>query len=403
MDERALRHSCDKADYPFAVRRAFDFAAHLEHGRLDIVMPDGRSFRFEGAQPGPHATMVVRDLAFARALSRGDVGMADSYLRGEWESPDLTRFLELFCVNQPLVAKLLDGRPFLRVLQMLRHWLRPNTRRGARQNIHAHYDLGNAFYAQWLDSSMTYSSALGLAADGKLEAAQSRKYAALADAIDLAPGQRVLEIGCGWGSFAHYAATERQCRVTALTISREQFDFVQARIAREGLQDRVEAKLLDYRDERGLYDRIVSIEMFEAVGESYWAAYFRQLRDRLAEGGRAGLQVITIDEAIYPRYRHELDFIRRYIFPGGMLPTGNILQALGQAEGLRLARDFAFGQDYALTLAAWRDRFRAAWPAITGLGFDERFRRLWEYYLSYCEAGFRAGTINVRQIVFAKT
>jgi cyclopropane-fatty-acyl-phospholipid synthase len=388
--------------YPYTVRKAIEFAAHLERGRLDVTMPDGEVFQFAGPLPGPHATMLIRDFAFARSMAGGDIGIAESYLRGEWESPDLTRFLELFCVNQPMITRLLEGRPVVRLLQMLRHWTRPNTKRGSQHNIHAHYDLGNAFYSHWLDSTMTYSSALDLASDGQLEAGQSRKYAALADALALAPGQHVLEIGCGWGGFARYAATERHCKVTALTISREQYDFVQARIAHEGLGDRIEARYQDYRDERGLYDRIVSIEMFEAVGESWWPTYFRQLRERLTDGGRAGLQVITIDEQLFPRYRRELDFIRRYIFPGGMLPTGNILEKLGSAEGLRLSADRAFGADYALTLAAWRSRFRASWPAITTLGFDERFRRLWEYYLSYCEAGFRAGTIDVRQVIFAK-
>ena len=390
------------AGYPFAVRQALKFATRLESGVLNVVMPDGRTFRFGGLLPGPTATMMIRDLAFARSLASGDVGIAEAYMRGEWDSPDLTRFLELFCINQPVIAALLEGRPLVRLLQMVRHWLRPNTRAGAQRNIHAHYDLGNAFYAQWLDPGMTYSSGLDLSADGDLAASQTRKYAALADAIELAPGHRVLEIGCGWGGFAAYAAAHRGCRVTALTISREQYEWTKARIAREGLSDRVDVVLRDYRDEEGIYDRIVSIEMFEAVGETWWPTYFRQLRERLAPGGRAGLQIITIDEAIFPRYRREMDFIRRYIFPGGMLPTTPILHRLGHSHGLSLASDRGFGRDYALTLAHWRDRFRLAWPHITTLGFDERFRRLWEYYLSYCEAGFTAGTIDVRHVIFAK-
>ena len=392
----------DARAYPFAVRQAFRFAAKIENGRLDVTMPDGKMFRFQGAGPGPDAAMIVRDLAFARSMAGGDIGIAEAYLRGEWESPDLTRFLELFCVNQPLIARLMEGKPIVRLFQMARHWMNRNTKSGSKRNIHAHYDLGNAFYSEWLDPSMTYSSALDVARDGDLAAAQERKYAALAEAVGIAPGQSVLEIGCGWGGFAEWVARERDCHVTALTISQEQFDFAQARIQRAGLQDRVTIKLQDYRDETGFYDRIVSIEMFEAVGEAFWPTYFRQLRERLSAGGRAGLQIITIDEAIFPRYRRELDFIRRYVFPGGMLPTTRILQKLGATNGLSVAGDHAFGQDYALTLAAWRERFRHAWPTIAPLGFDDRFKRLWEYYLSYCEAGFRSGTIDVRQIVFAR-
>jgi cyclopropane-fatty-acyl-phospholipid synthase len=213
----------------------------------------------------------------------------------------------------------------------------------------------------------------------------------------------VLEIGCGWGGFAEYAAKEIGCRVTGLTISREQFDFAQERIFKAGLSEKVELKLQDYRDEVGSYDRIASIEMFEAVGEEYWQTYFAQLRDRLKSGGRAGLQVITIDETIFPRYRRELDFIRRYVFPGGMLPTGRIMREICEANGLSLAAERIFGRDYGVTLALWRERFRTAWPELTTLGFDERFRRLWEYYLCYCEAGFRAETIDVRQMIFTRS
>jgi cyclopropane-fatty-acyl-phospholipid synthase len=387
--------------YPYAMRQALKFAELIERGRLDAIMPDGRMFSF-GRGDGPHATIIVRDFAFARGLAQGDIGIAEAFLRGEWESPDLTAFLELFCVNQPAISRLLEGKPLVRVVQMMRHWLHRNTRAGAKRNIHAHYDLGNSFYGRWLDPSMTYSSGLDIESDGDLEKSQERKYRALADAIGAQPGDHVLEIGCGWGGFATFLARDMGCRVTALTISKEQFDFAQRRIAAEGLADRVEIKMQDYRDERGTYDRIASIEMFEAVGEAYWSTFFAQLRDRLKSGGRAGVQIITIDEALFPRYRRELDFIRRYIFPGGMLPTRTILEQLGAAHGLRLSGHLAFGRDYALTLAAWREKFEAAWPSIAHDRFDERFRRMWNYYLAYCEAGFRAGTVDVRQMVFAR-
>ena len=389
------------AAYPYAVRQAFALATRIEAGSLDVRMPDGCIFRTTGASPGPQATMIVRDLDFARSLARGDIGVADSFLRGQWESPDLTKFLELFCVNQPMIAKLMEGRPMIRFLQMAHHWLNRNTRSGSRRNIHAHYDLGNRFYASWLDGTMTYSAGI-FEETRDLAAAQTRKYAALAEKTAIGADHHVLEIGCGWGGFAEYAASNIGCRVTGLTISREQYDFARKRIFEAGLNEKVDIRLQDYRDETGLYDRIASIEMFEAVGEEYWPAYFRQLRERLKPGGLAGLQVITIEESLFARYRRELDFIRRYVFPGGMLPTGTIMRDLGSKVGLALSAERVFGPDYALTLVHWRERFRAAWPNLMKLGFDERFRRLWEYYLAYCEAGFRAGTIDVRQMVFTR-
>ncbi len=390
------------AAYPFAVRKVLEFASLVENGRLAIAMPDGRVFSFGGKGPGPQARMDIHDHAFARAFAHGDIGVAESYMRGEWSTPDLTAFLEVFCVNQHAIARMLAGKPFVRVTQMAWHWLHRNTRAGARRNIHAHYDLGNSFYSKWLDPSMTYSSALDLAPGGDLCAAQECKYRALADALEAREGQHILEIGCGWGGFAEHVARERGCRVTALTISREQYDFARERVHRAGLAERVDVRMQDYRDERGVYEGVASIEMFEAVGESYWPTYFAQVRDRLKNGGRAALQIITIDEEIFPRYRRELDFIRRYVFPGGMLPTRTILEKLGAGHELSLVAQRAFGRDYALTLAQWRDRFRAAWPEIVQQGFDERFRRLWEYYLSYCEAGFRSGAIDVRHLIFAR-
>ncbi len=391
------------AQYPFVVRRALDFCLMLERGRLDVHMPDTRALRFQGRLPGPEAVMIVHDLSFASDIaSQGEVGVAEAFLKGHWESPNLTHFLQLFCVNQPVIQKLLDGKPLARLYQRFQHWRNRNTKSGSRRNIHAHYDLGNTFYSAWLDTTMTYSSALFTQDGQDLAAGQREKYAALARDIDLQAGHHVLEIGCGWGGFAEYAARDIGARVTGLTISKEQFDFATERMKKAGLQDRVEIKMLDYRDEKGTFDRIASIEMFEAVGEEYWPAYFSQLRDRLKEGGKAGVQVITIQEELFPSYKREIDFIRRYIFPGGMLPTPTIMRDMGLKHGLEVSAERAFGLDYAVTLAHWRDRFRSAWPQLTPMGFDEHFRRLWEYYLAYCEAGFRAGTIDVRQMTFAK-
>lgn len=391
------------ARFSFAVRQALRFATRIERGRLDIVLPDGPTLVFEGAQGGPEAVLIVRELGFAKRLvAGGDIGVAEGYLRGEWDSPNLTRFLELFCVNHPVIQRMLDGHPLTRWWQRFRHFLNRNTRQGARRNILAHYDIGNRFYEAWLDRTMTYSSAIFAAGDNDLSSAQLRKYRSLAERAAIERSHHVLEIGCGWGGFAEFAAREIGCRVTALTISKEQHDYAVGRVARAGLADKVDIKLQDYRDERGVYDRIASIEMFEAVGEAFWQTYFRQLHDRLKPGGLAGIQVITIKDEFVDTYRHEIDFIRRYIFPGGMLPSPSILNRLGLEHGLALANERIFGLDYARTLAEWRERFLAAWPQLALSGFDETFRRMWSYYLSYCEAGFRAGNIDVRQMIFAK-
>jgi cyclopropane-fatty-acyl-phospholipid synthase len=389
--------------YPIAVRQALRFALRLEKGTLTIRLPGPQTLRIVGSHSGPDAAMTVNDVRFASRLAKGgDIGIAEAYLRGEWDTPDLTRFLELFTVNHPVIQRMLEGRPFVRLFQLFQHWLNRNTKSGARRNIHAHYDLGNHFYSTWLDRTMTYSAAIFEAGDNDLSSAQLRKYRQLAAKTGIRSDHHVLEIGCGWGGFAEFAAREIGCRVTALTISNEQYRFAKARIAESGLADRVEIKLQDYRDEAGVYDRIISIEMFEAVGEQYWPVYFRQLSQRLKTGGLAGLQVITIKDSMWASYKRELDFIRRYVFPGGMLPTPRILTELGAQNDLSLAAERIFGHDYAATLVQWRNRFRAAWPDLISHGFDERFRRLWEYYLAYCEAGFRAGTIDVRHMVFAK-
>jgi cyclopropane-fatty-acyl-phospholipid synthase len=388
---------------PRTARLALGYGSKLQRGVLDVTLPDGRTVRLGGNGPGPSAEMNVRDFAFATRLLRGgDIGIAEAYLRGEWDTPDLTQFLYLFCVNQDWMQTMHIGGPLMRYVEIIRHWFNRNTRRQARRNIYAHYDIGNAFYSAWLDPSMTYSSALFEDHTPDLTSAQTNKYRRLAEAIDLRPGQRLLEIGCGWGGFAEFAA-KQGARVVGLTISKEQREFAQRRIQQAGLAEKVEIRLQDYRDEQGQYDRIASIEMIEAVGEQFWPNYFSQLRDRLLPGGLAGIQAITIQDKLFPAYRREVDFIQRYVFPGGMLPSPEILKSLGDKFGVPVIRERIFGEDYAKTLAIWRSNFRAAWPNLTPSGFDDRFRRLWEYYLSYCEAGFLSGNIDVRQVVFAKS
>ena len=391
-------------DVPKLVRLAIKFASNLRRGTLDVTLPDGRTVRCGGLEPGPAAQMTIYNYGFAWRLARGgDIGIAEAYLRREWDTPNLTQFLYIFCVNHDLIQTMLGGKPVARFVQSLRHWFNRNTRRQARRNIYAHYDIGNSFYSAWLDPSMTYSSALFEDGTNDLTAAQHNKYRRLAEAINLQPGQRVLEIGCGWGGFAEYVAKNYDAKVVGLTISTEQRDFAQKRMQAAGLSDKVEIRFQDYRDERGQYNRIASIEMIEAVGEEFWPQYFSQLRDRLAPGGLAGIQAITIQDKFFNAYRREVDFIQRYVFPGGMLPSPQVLKSLGEKFGVPVIRERIFGEDYAKTLATWRDNFRAAWPNLMPLGFDERFRRLWEYYLAYCEAGFLSGNIDVRQVVFAKS
>jgi cyclopropane-fatty-acyl-phospholipid synthase len=387
---------------PAKARIVLSAAMELARGTLKITMPDGRSVIVGGKAPGPSAQLILKNWRLpARAFSGGTIGVAESYMDGDWESPDVTSFLELFVVNTEAGEKVAGGSNLLlTTVQRLRHWLNENTRTGSKKNISAHYDLGNAFYRHWLDGSMTYSSALFSAGANDLESAQAAKYRALAKDVGIGPSDHVLEIGCGWGGFAEFAAREVGCRVTGLTISREQHDFAIERIAKAGLADKVEVKLQDYRDETGKYDRIASIEMFEAVGEKYWPVFFGKVKDCLKAGGTAGLQIITINEAAYKLYRKRPDFIQRYVFPGGMLPTPAILKSLGAEQGLSYLRERVFAQDYARTLAEWRLRFWESWEKIVPLGFDDRFKKLWEFYLHYCEAGFRAEYIDVRQVIY---
>lgn len=399
-------HEGNLADFakglPARARLALSAALQLPKGSLTVKIPDGRSVLVGGRAPGPEAEIVLHNWNLpGRAFSGGTIGLAESYIDGDWESPDVTTFLELFVVNTEIGERVAGSANWLlNAVQRVRHWLHDNTRTGSKRNISAHYDLGNSFYSKWLDTSMTYSSGLYATGANDLAGAQAEKYRALARDAGISPGDHVLEIGCGWGGFAEFAAREIGCKVTGLTISREQFDFARKRIQDAGLADKVELKLQDYRDETGRYDRIASIEMFEAVGEKHWPTFFAKMKQCLRPGGTAGLQIITINEAAYPLYRKRPDFIQRYVFPGGMLPTPELLKSLGAEHGLDYWRERVFPQDYARTLAEWRTRFWSSWERIVPLGFDERFKKLWEFYLHYCEAGFRAEYIDVRQVVY---
>jgi len=374
----------------------------LARGSLTVTLPNGRTIHHHGSEPGPHGEIaLVRWRALRRLVWRGDLGFAEGYIAGDWTSPDLVRLIALGAVNLAGLDTVMDGSLPVRVLRRIVHALRGNSQRGSRRNIAFHYDLGNDFYRPWLDQSMTYSSAIALTRDQTLEAAQAHKLARIAELADLHPGARVLEIGCGWGALAMHLG-RAGAHVTGLTLSHEQLALARERVAHAGLDAAVELTLRDYREETGSYDRIVSIEMLEAVGEAWWPTYFRQIHDRLVPGGRAVIQVITIAEDRFDHYRQAPDFIQHYVFPGGMLPTRSIMASQAQAAGLELVHQEQFGAGYAATLAEWRRRFVEARDTIAGHGFDDAFCRMWTYYLCYCEAGFATGQIDVGLYVMTR-
>lgn len=373
----------------------------LQCGGITIVTPSRDRIEHRGAEPGPEATLVLhRWRAIRQLVTDGDLGFAESFVDGDWSSPDLAALLEMAAKNIGPIDKTISGFLPMRLINRLRHHFRANTKSGSRENISFHYDLGNAFYQCWLDESMTYSSALYERRDQALEDAQNAKLRRIVELLDLRGGERVLEIGCGWGALAVRLA---QCgaSVTGVTLSSEQLAYARQQSREAGLKEAVSLELTDYRDVGGRYDRVVSIEMLEAVGEAYWPDYFKTLRDRLKADGTAVLQVITIDEARFDTYRKSPDFIQLHVFPGGMLPAKRLIAEQAKAAGLKLVSTESFAPSYAKTLAEWRERFVAAWPKIAAMGFPPSFGRLWEYYLCYCEAGFRTGAIDVSFFVLA--
>ncbi|MCW5624200.1 MAG: class I SAM-dependent methyltransferase [Burkholderiales bacterium] len=384
---------------PTTARVLMAILERIQTGSIELILPDGSTRRFIGREPGPQALLRLGDWGVCSEILRsGDIGFAEAFIDGRWDSPDLTRLLTVAAINHQALNAAIHGRWWGWIAYRLKHLLRTNTRTQARRNIHAHYDLGNAFYQLWLDATMTYSSALFEGQiDRSLDAAQTAKYERILQVLGVTRGARILEIGCGWGGFAEHAIRTRECSVHGLTLSTEQLAFARERHERAGLSGKSRFELLDYRDAVGQYDYVVSIEMFEAVGERYWPAYFRTVHDRLMPGGRALIQTITIDDMLFPRYRIGTDFIQQFIFPGGMLPSPSVFRTLAQEAGLQEERCIAFGPDYAETLRRWRTAFNAHLPELDALGFDDRFVRLWNFYLAYCEAGFTAGTINVMQ------
>ncbi len=386
-------------DLPRYFSVAFDNLSDLKYGTLDLTLADGRVFRLEGREPGPHGVLeVVHDGLFSRIVRDGELGFAEAYMDEWWTTPDLQAVLDVLLLSNDEIREDLPGVALVRMYERVRHWLRSNSKRQARKNISAHYDLGNDFYRTWLDETMTYSSAYFKTGEEDTALAQAQKYENICDIIGARDNHHVLEIGCGWGGFAEHAAKTRGARVTGLTISQAQHDFAKERMFKEGLNDRVEIVMRDYRDETAKYDGIASIEMFEAVGEQYWPTYFNTVRDRLNPGAIAGLQIITVSDHIFDSYKKSVDFIQKYIFPGGMLPSKQALSKQTTMAGLSVTEMLEFGDSYSTTLRRWYKDFNESFDQIELLGFDDRFRRMWNFYLASCAACFRGKTTDVVQV-----
>ena len=397
MNTATLTTTLQQSKVPWYAREVIHLLQKIEYGCLHVALPNGIDFTVGHGTPDAYLKFHHWRV-FRNVLAKGDLGFAEGYIAGDWHTPDLTALLSLLAANRPALDAAIYGRWWGRLYHRLRHLLNANTRSGSRRNIASHYDLGNNFYALWLDPSMTYSSARF---DGdpslSLEAAQKRKYQHMLDLLGLPAGRSLLEIGCGWGGFAEHAARTAQHHVRGITLSHEQLDYARARIRQARLDDFCRFEFQDYRDEQRQYDGIASIEMFEAVGEQYWPVYFATLKRSLRPDGRAVVQTILIDDARFERYRKSTDFIQQYVFPGGMLPSARRFTEEAARAGLTVTGQETFGLDYAETLRRWRVAFHAQIDTVRAQGFDERFLRIWHFYLAYCEAGFRAGSVDVAQ------
>lgn len=376
----------------------------IQRGSLLLELPDGRQLRC-GSSNALTASMRLRNWnVFHAVLRSGDIGLAESYIQEDWTTPHLADLFRLLLANRDALESLVYGSWLGRLAYRLRHLLRRNTKANSRKNIHAHYDLGNSFYQLWLDPSMNYSSAWFEGdLDGDFTQAQQAKVRRALRSVGIEPGQRLLEIGCGWGALAEMAATECAADVVGVTLSTEQLDYAKQRMVGAGVQQQVDLRLQDYRDiSDGAFDAICSIEMIEAVGQAYWPTYFSNVHRLLKTGGRACIQAIVIDDRLFDRYVQGTDFIQQYIFPGGCLPSPSRIRAAAERAGLRVQEEFAFGQDYAETLRRWHQRFVQQRAQVLMQGFDTRFLHTWEFYLAYCEAAFSMKNIDVVQYTLVK-
>ncbi|QRX83939.1 cyclopropane-fatty-acyl-phospholipid synthase family protein [Glaciimonas sp. PAMC28666] len=393
-------------NFPARVQFILQLLQKLDHGVLIMTFPDGQTATY-GKVTDERARPVMMTLknwdVFNAALKSGDIGFAETFIDGHWSTDNLPGLIELFIRNRQVIESVIYGTWWGNFLYRIKHLFNRNSKTGSRKNIHAHYDIGNDFYQLWLDPSMTYSSALFSDEHVEnLQQGQDAKYRRILNQLRLPDNARLLEIGCGWGAFAEIAVREANAHVVGLTLSTEQLHFANQRLQNAGVVNRVELLLQDYRDVAGEFDAIASIEMFEAVGEKYWPSYFACVARNLKTGGRACIQTIVIDDALFERYRRSTDFIQQYIFPGGMLPSPSAFRAQAERHGLRVVDTLSFGLDYARTLVEWRRAFKEQLPRVRAQGFDDRFLRTWDFYLAYCEAGFIAGSINVAQFTLQK-
>jgi cyclopropane-fatty-acyl-phospholipid synthase len=411
------RRFATPAHAPAAARAGLKLLEKLRHGALTVQLPDGSQRRYgehpqQHTLPSPHhpsASLTLHNWqVFAAALKSGDIGFAESFIAGDWSTPNLTELLKLFAANRRELDAVVYGTWGGRLLYRIKHLLHHNSRANSRKNIHAHYDLGNPFYSLWLDETMNYSAAwFNGDLTQPMASAQTAKVRRALTQANVKPGDRVLEIGCGWGALAEQATTELAASVVGVTLSTEQLAYANARLKRLGVATgagaQADLRLQDYRDiSDAPFDAICSIEMVEAVGQAYWPTYFQTVARLLKPGGRACVQSIVIDDALFERYVASTDFIQQYIFPGGCLPCPREFRRQAQAAGLQVVDEFAFGLDYAETLRRWRDAFLARQTEVTALGFDERFTRIWTFYLAYCEAAFETGDINLMQYTLVK-
>ena len=382
----------------------FSVLSQGKYGSISVYYEKKKIFFHRGVLPGPSAQIrLLKKKCLDDFFLKGDLGWAESYIESNWESSNLSDFLEWGAKNFHEFSKYIRGKWFIILYLRLKHYLNSNSKIGSKKNISFHYDLGNSFYEKWLDKSMTYSSGMFKKESDDLYNAQLNKYRNLAKITDIKNNDKVLEVGCGWGGFSCFLAKNFSADVTAITISKKQYEKVKEKVFKEKLTEKINVKLTDYREIKGLYDKIVSIEMFEAVGEKYWSKYFEVLGNNLKYNGAIGLQTITIEDKFFKKYRKFPDFIQTYIFPGGMLPSIEEMSKVLKSKGLSIEKKQMFGNDYAKTLKMWSKSFENSWENIKKEGFNDAFRRMWRYYLGYCEGGFKSGNINVGQFLIKKS
>jgi len=392
-----------KKNIPFIEGILRRLTKSIAYGRIIFKLDNGQVIDCDSGSKGPTAEINIHSLILLkRIISGGYLGLAEGYIFQDWTTPSLANVFDFGAANMDALDQNLTSNFLIQLSGTLTRFFQQNNKRGSRKNIAAHYDLGNDFFSEWLDPTMTYSSALFTNKKEKLHEAQQKKYQRIINVLDIKENHKVLEIGCGWGGFAEYAGLNTGAQISGITISREQHKFAVNRIANAGLNGQVEILLKDYREVIGNYDKIVSIEMLEAVGESYWPIYFKTLSDRLKNNGAAMVQVITVPDNYFEFYRKTMDFIQRYIFPGGMLLCPEKISEHSMSQGLKVADTYFFGPSYAQTIELWQKKFQLKWHEIEQLGFDEKFKRIWEYYLDYTSAGFRSGAINVGQFHLRK-